>query len=121
MTVKSMTAFLNDPSGDPMWEEDPAAKDVVHLDDRSFNALMAKKQSALVMFYAPWCGHCKHLKPTWSEVATGELSQHLHAHSPTHSSLTSDPLHRAQGRGHQHCACWARCDRPRGACDGRAV
>lgn len=31
-SVQSMVAFLKDPSGPPLWEENPEAKDVVHLE-----------------------------------------------------------------------------------------
>ncbi|KAK7828053.1 hypothetical protein U0070_013679 [Myodes glareolus] len=32
VTLKSIVAFLKDPKGPPLWEEDPEAKDVVHID-----------------------------------------------------------------------------------------
>lgn len=30
--LQAMVAFLKDPEGAPLWEEDPEAKDIVHVD-----------------------------------------------------------------------------------------
>lgn len=42
---------------------------VDHLTDENFKSSLKKKKHGLVMFYAPWCGHCKAAKPEYTSAA----------------------------------------------------
>jgi len=45
--------------------------EVVELTDANFDKLvMQSKDSWLVEFFAPWCGHCKNLEPHWKSAAS---------------------------------------------------
>ena len=58
-------------------------KHVVTVDSKNFQKTVKDKKSRedhwMVEFYAPWCGHCKALKPAWSaargreQLRRGEL------------------------------------------------
>lgn len=69
-----------------------APTNVLAMDPTSFNSIaMDPTKDVLVEFYAPWCGHCKQLKPTYEEVAkayAGEPNVVVAAVDATkHSSL----------------------------------
>nr|CAH0112149.1 unnamed protein product [Daphnia galeata] len=50
-------------------EADSGASQVVKLDSDNFQAELPKSHH-FIMFFAPWCGHCERLKPTWAELAS---------------------------------------------------
>lgn len=56
-------------------EEDDADTDVkdengvLVLNDNNFDTFMEDKDTVLVEFYAPWCGHCKQFAPEYEKIA----------------------------------------------------
>ena len=46
---------------DPNWRPPPSP--VVELVSENFTSWVKNKDIALVMWYAPWCKHCKQVKP----------------------------------------------------------
>ena len=48
-------------------------KNVAILTDDNFVDAIKENPNVFVKFYAPWCGHCKSMAPTWEKL--GEVEE----------------------------------------------
>lgn len=70
-TTEGFVEFMKNPQPPPEKEKDWSEMEtgVHHLTDETYNAFIKKTKHLLVMYYAPWCGHCKAAKPHFIEAA----------------------------------------------------
>ncbi|XP_039048343.1 probable protein disulfide-isomerase A6 [Hibiscus syriacus] len=69
-TVEALTEFVNTEGGTKVKIAAVPSSVVVLNADNFDEVVLDETKDVLVEFYAPWCGHCKILAPTYEEVAT---------------------------------------------------
>lgn len=71
---EAIISFTKDPTAPPPKKETPKESffvdsEVVVLNDDNFEDFISNNPSVAVMFFAPWCGHCKTVKPEYEKAA----------------------------------------------------
>lgn len=68
--LESIVKLVTEKSGKKSSIKPPPPPAAEQLTDRNFDqVVLDEDKDALVEFYAPWCGHCKNLNPTYQQVA----------------------------------------------------
>merc|ERR1712196_600394 len=68
--IKEEPDYSSDSYDDEYGEEEVDDSAVVHVTDDTFEEVVnAEGVDVMVEFYAPWCGHCKQLKPVYAKLA----------------------------------------------------
>ncbi|GBB90229.1 hypothetical protein RclHR1_01710029 [Rhizophagus clarus] len=67
--LDSLISFVEEKGGVKSRVKKPVSS-VMELTSKNFDEVaLNPEKNALVEFYAPWCGHCKNLAPTYEKVA----------------------------------------------------
>ncbi|XP_012263697.2 thioredoxin domain-containing protein 5 homolog [Athalia rosae] len=80
--LPSLTAFINEQVGSTPDEKDSettvpqAINGLLELTEDTFDKHVSAGRH-FIKFYAPWCGHCQKLAPTWDELANSLRNDNL--------------------------------------------
>ncbi|KAJ7973285.1 putative Protein disulfide isomerase [Quillaja saponaria] len=77
-TAEALAEFVNQEGGTRVKIATVPFNVIVLTSDNFDEVVLDKSKDVLVEFYAPWCGHCKALAPTYEKVARAfKLEEHV--------------------------------------------
>lgn len=74
-TAEALSEFVNSEGGTNVKIAATPSNVVILSTDNFDDVVLDESKDVLVEFYAPWCGHCKALAPTYEKVATAFKSE----------------------------------------------